>query len=178
MPIPPLPDAERLYAQLRDAVAEGLGASRAQGGPVALIGVHTGGAWIAERLARDLDLRDLGFLDISFYRDDFSRIGLNPQVRPTAIPFSLDDRVVLLVDDVLHTGRTVRAAMNALFDYGRPARIALAVLVDRHCDTVPDTRELPIAPTYAGARIDVAADAHLKLARSANGAFALTREDA
>ena len=96
-----------------------------------LVGIHTGGVWLAQRLAQDLQLKPPGALDISFYRDDFSRIGLHPQLRPSAIPFELEGASILLIDDVLFTGRTLRAAMNALFDYGRPARIDLAVLVDR-----------------------------------------------
>ena len=132
-----------------------------------VIGIHSGGAWLAQRLAQDLKLPAPGTLDISFYRDDFSRIGLHPQVRPSAIPFDIENRNVLLVDDVLLTGRTVRAAMNALFDYGRPACIELAVLVDRVAltETPGSVRELPIAPTYCGARVALAAHQHVVLSR-------------
>lgn len=129
-----------------------------------VIGIHSGGAWLAQRLAQDLNLPAPGTLDISFYRDDFSRIGLHPQVRPSAIPFEIENRNVLLVDDVLLTGRTVRAAMNALFDYGRPACIELAVLVDRAA-VEGSVRELPIAPTYCGARVALAAHQHVVLAQ-------------
>ncbi|HUM90105.1 MAG TPA: bifunctional pyr operon transcriptional regulator/uracil phosphoribosyltransferase PyrR, partial [Candidatus Competibacter sp.] len=105
----------------------------------ALVGIHTGGVWVAERLQQRLGIAmPLGRLDISFYRDDFSRIGVNPQVRPSELPFDVDDRHLVLVDDVLYTGRTIRAALNELFDYGRPASVLLAVLVDR------GGRELPI----------------------------------
>lgn len=171
MPSHPLPDAEAAYQHLRTAVGAGL-----YGRSPAIIGVHSGGAWIAERLARDLSLSDLGFLDISFYRDDFSRIGLHPQVRPTAIDFDLDNRDVLLVDDVLYTGRTVRAALNALFDYGRPAKVELAVLVDRHHEMPPDCRELPVAPTYAGAALALPAGAQLVLSRDDHNRFTLAVE--
>lgn len=110
-----------------------------------MVGIHTGGVWVAERLHRILMLDEpLGVLDISFYRDDFSRIGLHPQVRPSHLPVELDDRHLILVDDVLQTGRTIRAALNSLFDYGRPASVLLAVLVRR------GWRELPIAADVTG----------------------------
>ncbi|QIK38752.1 bifunctional pyr operon transcriptional regulator/uracil phosphoribosyltransferase PyrR [Caldichromatium japonicum] len=111
----------------------------------AMIGIHTGGVWVAERLHGLLGLSEpLGHLDISFYRDDFTRIGVHPQVRPSRLPVRVDDRHLILVDDVLQTGRTVRAALNVLFDYGRPASVTLAVLVTR------DGRELPIAADVTG----------------------------
>jgi pyrimidine operon attenuation protein/uracil phosphoribosyltransferase len=110
-----------------------------------MIGIHTGGVWVAERLHRDLGLSEpLGQLDISFYRDDFTRIGSHPQVRPSHLPVPIDDRHLILVDDVLQTGRTIRAALNVLFDYGRPASVLLATLVER------DGRELPMAPDLVG----------------------------
>ncbi len=110
-----------------------------------MIGIHTGGVWVAERLHRDLGLSEpLGQLDISFYRDDFTRIGNHPQVRPSHLPVPIDDRHLILVDDVLQTGRTIRAALNILFDYGRPASVLLATLVER------DGRELPMAPDLVG----------------------------
>ena len=113
----------------------------------------TGGAWLAERLHRDLGIAlPLGVLDISFYRDDFDQTGLSRNVKPSSIPFEVQGRRLLLVDDVLYTGRTVRAAMNELFDYGRPGCIELAVLADR------GGRELPIAPQYCGAQVAVSAD--------------------
>jgi pyrimidine operon attenuation protein/uracil phosphoribosyltransferase len=123
-----------------------------------MIGIHTGGVWVANALHQQLGLGEpLGTLDISFYRDDFSRIGLNPQVKPSALPFAIEDRHIILVDDVLQTGRTIRAAMNELFDYGRPASIMLAVLVDRA------GRELPIEATVSGLRLDQAASERIKL---------------
>jgi len=110
-----------------------------------MIGVHTGGVWLAQRLRKQIALADpLGQLDISFYRDDFTRIGMHPQVRPSRLPVSVDNRHIVLVDDVLQTGRTIRAALNVLFDYGRPASVLLATLVER------DGRELPIKPNLVG----------------------------
>ena len=124
----------------------------------AMVGIHTGGVWIAKRLHELLAIHPpLGNLDISFYRDDFTRIGMNPQVRPSELAFSVDNRHIILIDDVLHTGRTVRAAMNELFDYGRPASIMLAVLVER------SGRELPIEASIVGRKIDLGAAEHVKL---------------
>jgi pyrimidine operon attenuation protein/uracil phosphoribosyltransferase len=124
----------------------------------AMIGVHTGGLWVAERLHAVLGLsQPLGRLDITFYRDDFTRIGLHPQVKPSHIPFPVEDRHILLVDDVLHTGRTVRAALNVIFDYGRPATVTLAVLVDRR------GRELPIQADVVGQSMRLARNEHVKL---------------
>lgn len=123
-----------------------------------VIGIHTGGVWVAERLLRLLDLEQpLGTLDISFYRDDFSRIGMHPQVRPSNLPFEVDDRHIILVDDVLQSGRTIRAALNEIFDYGRPASVTLAVLVDR------SGRELPIQADIAGTRLELGPNEHIKL---------------
>ncbi len=123
-----------------------------------MVGIHTGGAWIAQRLHRDLGLTEaLGALDISFYRDDFTRIGMHPQVKASDLPVDVDDRHVILVDDVLHTGRTTRAAMNVIFDYGRPKSIVLAVLIERA------GRELPIQPDVVGRHLTLATDEHVKL---------------
>lgn len=126
--------------------------------PPLMVGIHTGGVWVAERLHRLLALPDpLGQLDISFYRDDFTRIGMQPRVRPSNLPVSIDDRTVILVDDVLQSGRTVRAALNVLFDYGRPARVLLAVLAER------GGRELPIEPSVVGLHALLNPGEHLKL---------------
>jgi pyrimidine operon attenuation protein/uracil phosphoribosyltransferase len=123
-----------------------------------VVGIHTGGVWVAERLARLLDIVEpLGELNIAFYRDDFSRIGIHPLVKPSNLPVDIDDRHLLLVDDVLQTGRTVRAAMNEIFDWGRPASISLAVLVER------DGRELPIRADVVGRRLDLKPAEHVKL---------------
>lgn len=124
----------------------------------AMVGIHTGGVWIAERLHRLLDIEEpLGSLDISFYRDDFTRIGMNPVVRPSQLPCSIDNRHIILVDDVLHTGRTIRAALNELFDYGRPASIMLVTLIER------SGRELPIQANIVGRHVELSPGEHIKL---------------
>ncbi|WP_407275065.1 bifunctional pyr operon transcriptional regulator/uracil phosphoribosyltransferase PyrR [Halothiobacillus sp. DCM-1] len=113
-----------------------------------MVGIHSGGVWVAEALHQRLGLEEpLGKLNITFYRDDFDTLGLHPQVTPSQLPVDIDGRDVILVDDVLYTGRTIRAAMNELFDYGRPARIWLVVLFER------DGRELPIAAQTVGQRL-------------------------
>ena len=123
-----------------------------------MIGIHTGGVWVAEHLHAALGLAErLGHLDISFYRDDFTRIGLHPQVRPSSVPVMVDGRDVILVDDVLQTGRTIRAALNVLFDYGRPKSVILAALVER------DGRQLPIEPNVVGLRARLEPGEHIKL---------------
>ncbi|MGQ0591958.1 MAG: bifunctional pyr operon transcriptional regulator/uracil phosphoribosyltransferase PyrR [Gammaproteobacteria bacterium] len=124
----------------------------------ALIGIHTGGVWIAERLCERLAVRPpIGELDIAFYRDDFSQIGMHPSVRPSQLPFEVEGRHIVLCDDILYTGRTVRAALNEVFDYGRPASVLLAVLVDR------GGRQLPIQPDIAGTVLTPGQDEHVKL---------------
>ncbi|MHB1228706.1 MAG: bifunctional pyr operon transcriptional regulator/uracil phosphoribosyltransferase PyrR [Halothiobacillus sp.] len=113
-----------------------------------MVGIHSGGVWVAEALHQRLQLSEpLGKLNITFYRDDFNTLGLHPQVAPSQLPVDIDGRDIILVDDVLYTGRTIRAAMNELFDYGRPARIWLAVLFER------DGRELPISAQTVGQRL-------------------------
>ena len=122
-----------------------------------IVGIHTGGVWIAERLRERLGVEGpIGRLNIAFYRDDFSRIGMHPEVRPSRLP-STEDRDVILIDDVLYTGRTIRAALNELFDYGRPRQVVLAVLIERN------GRELPIQPDCVGARIDLGPNQRIKL---------------
>ncbi len=123
-----------------------------------MVGIRTGGVWIARRLHARMGVEEpLGELNINFYRDDFTRIGLHPQVQPSKLPFEIDDRHVVLVDDVLHTGRTIRAALNEIFDYGRPASVSLAVLVNR------SGRELPIQADVAGTAVDPGPGEHIKL---------------
>jgi pyrimidine operon attenuation protein/uracil phosphoribosyltransferase len=159
-------DAEAIYRSLV-ARARELYAGRA----IKLIGVHTGGVWLAERLRADLHIVDtVGILDVSFYRDDFDQGGLKPDVRPSQIPFEVADSHILLVDDVLFTGRTLRAAMNEIFDYGRPAAIDLAVLIDR------GGRELPVAATVVGATIEVPPEISVVLTRDEDLWLHLTME--
>lgn len=122
------------------------------------VGIHTGGVWVAQQLhGLYRSSQPLGKLNIAFYRDDFSRIGLHPRVTPSSLPFDIAGRHVVLIDDVLYTGRTVRAAMNELFDYGRAASICLAVLVDR------GGRELPIQADVTGGHLDLEANQHVNL---------------
>jgi pyrimidine operon attenuation protein/uracil phosphoribosyltransferase len=157
-----LPDPEILCAELVRQLKPQVTAD------TALIGIHTGGVWLAERLHAALGIElPLGLLDVSFYRDDFDTTGLHPQIKPTQIPFEVDGRHIVLVDDVLYTGRTVRGAMNELFDYGRPASISLAVLIDR------GGRELPVAAQYVGTRLDVPPGRMLVLDRKENGKLRL-----
>ena len=161
-------DAEALYRALLQQVRQGLA-----GIPdVAIVGIHSGGAWLAERLAADLELTGrLGFIDVSFYRDDYAKKGLHPDVKPTQIGFNVDRATILLVDDVLYTGRTVRAAMNELFDYGRPARILLAARADR------GGRELPVAADFVAAHVPLERRQALALQRGADGHLSLTIEE-
>ena len=123
-----------------------------------MIGIHTGGGWIAEKLHARLGLKEpLGLLNISFYRDDFSQIGIHPRVLPSKLPFRVEGRDIILIDDVLHTGRTIRAALNEIFDYGRPAQVVLGVLVDR------DGRQIPVQADCVGGRIDLGPEEKIKL---------------
>jgi len=125
---------------------------------VTMIGIHTGGVWVAQQLHERLQLEEpLGTLDISFYRDDFTQTGINPQVKPSHLPAPVDDRHIILVDDVLYTGRTIRAALNEVFDYGRPASVMLVALVER------SGRELPIQPDVFGTHLELAPDQQVKL---------------
>ena len=162
-----LPDAQALCEQLARELKPRIGAS------TAMIGIHTGGAWLAERLHATLGIREpLGLMDISFYRDDYHAQGLHHDPKRTRIPFDVSGRDLLLVDDVLYTGRTVRAAMNELFDYGRPASIALVVLADR------GGRQLPICAQHCGARVDVPPGMRLRLKRGDDGKLGLALEPA
>ena len=123
-----------------------------------IVGVRTGGEWVAERLHRLLGVgTPLGVLDINFYRDDFSRVGLYPRVRPSELATDVNDKHVILVDDVLHTGRTVCAALNELADYGRAAAVVLAVLIDR------GGREMPVRPDVCGAVVTLERGQQIKL---------------
>jgi len=151
----PLPDAEDLLARLAERMRGSVTPD------TALIGIHTGGVWLAQRLHKALALRKpLGTVDVSFYRDDYGSRGLHAKVRPSDIPFEVADADIVLVDDVLHTGRTIRAAMNELFDYGRPRSIRLAALVDR------GGRQLPIAAQFVGAEVSVTDSEQIELRKN------------
>jgi pyrimidine operon attenuation protein/uracil phosphoribosyltransferase len=145
--------------QLLDAMGERLREWVAGPGEWRIIGIHTGGIWIAEQLQQRLPIEvAAGQLNIAFYRDDFSRIGVHPHVEPSKLDFDVEGKNIILVDDILYTGRTVRAALNEIFDFGRPERVVLAVLVDR------SGRELPIQADVVGAHLSLSAGEHVKLA--------------
>jgi len=162
-------DAEALCAQLIEQIRPHINPD------TALVGIHTGGVWLAERLHQALELKQpLGAIDVSFYRDDYGSKGLHPQPRRTDIPFNVEGAHVIIVDDVLYTGRTTRAALNELFDFGRPRCVELAVLVDR------GGRELPIGARYCAHTLThpLPASQRLQLERQQNGTFALRLIDA
>jgi pyrimidine operon attenuation protein / uracil phosphoribosyltransferase len=153
-----LPQAEQLLAQLLDQMKPVVGPD------TGIIGIHTGGVWVAERVHAVLGIAaPMGTLDVSFYRDDFEKIGLHRDVKTSDLPFDVEGRRLILIDDVLYTGRTIRAAMNVLFDYGRPASIQLAALVDR------GGRELPIAADFLGGTVTLALSQSIELIRDAAG---------
>lgn len=162
-----LPDAEVVLGLLADKMRGAIAFD------ARLVGIYSGGAWLAERLAQILPGdHAVGFIDVSFYRDDYSARGLRANPATTALPFEVGASRIVLIDDVLYTGRSVRAAINELFDYGRPQSIELAVLIDR------GGRELPIEATYVGARLAVARDASVVLQRDGHGKLALSLEAA
>jgi pyrimidine operon attenuation protein/uracil phosphoribosyltransferase len=162
-----VPDAEAVLATLAERMAGAVAHN------AAFVGIYSGGAWIAERLAQMVPgAHPVGFIDVAFYRDDYKRTGLKANTKRTELPFDVEGATIVLVDDVLYTGRSVRAAVNELFDFGRPDRVELAVLVDR------GGRELPVEPPYTGARLAVARDLSIVLTRDANGRLALGVESA
>jgi len=158
-----LPTPDQLLDQLAEQISPHMGPD------MALVGMHTGGVWVMEALMQRLGIQDManGTLDTSFYRDDYTQRGLHDDVKPSRIAFDVEGRRILLIDDVLNTGRSVRAAMNLLFDYGRPSDIRLAVLVDR------GGRELPICADYVGLRLELAGNARVNLAREESGQLSL-----
>ena len=148
-------DIDTLVAGLAGALGEHL-ARHNRDAPL-MVGVHTGGVWVARKVHQLLAVEaPLGTLNINFYRDDFTRIGMHPMVTPSDL-FSVDDRHVVLIDDVLHTGRTIRAALNEIFDYGRPASVTLGVLVER------SGREIPVQADAIGESLDLADHEYVKL---------------
>ena len=162
---PAIPDAEALYTQLLAGVRALLRPD------TRLVGVTSGGAWLVERLQKDLGLAGApGVISSAMHRDDFARRGLSASAQ-TALPFDVNGADVLLLDDVLYTGRTIRAVLNELFDYGRPASVRLAVLVDR------GGRELPVQADFAAARVALPAAQSLALARGDSGTFQFQVQD-
>jgi pyrimidine operon attenuation protein/uracil phosphoribosyltransferase len=163
-----MPDAEALYTELLSGVKALIAAAPH---PLSLAGITSGGAWLAERLQRDLGLPgNAGVISSSMHRDDFAQRGLASSAQ-TALPFDVNGAHVLLVDDVLYTGRTLRAVINELFDYGRPASVRLAVLVDR------GGRELPIEANVCAARLEVPQGQSLELARDDGGRLSFVLEN-
>ena len=156
-------DAEALYTELR------AGVQQLWRPGMALMGIWSGGAWLAERLAADLPatlaVGKPGVISSTLHRDDFSARGMASGTDATKIPFAVDGAHILLLDDVLFTGRTIRAVINELYDFGRPASVTLAVLVDR------GGRELPIQPAFAAAKISLPAEQKLALSRTDDGRF-------
>jgi pyrimidine operon attenuation protein / uracil phosphoribosyltransferase len=153
-------DAEALYANLLSGVRRIVTAD------TALVGIWSGGAWLAERLSQDLGRAEAhGVISSALHRDDFGSRGMAATTDATHLPFSVEGRHILLIDDVLYTGRTIRAVINELFDFGRPASVTLAVLVDR------GGRELPVEPALSAARITLPADQRVSLVRADDGRF-------
>jgi pyrimidine operon attenuation protein/uracil phosphoribosyltransferase len=149
-----LPSVESLIDKLAQALTPYF---TSQSKPV-IVGIETGGVWIAEQLRRRVAPEaELGRLNISFYRDDFTRTGLHPTVKPSSLPTDIDDKTIILIDDVLQSGRTVRAAMNEIFDYGRPKKILFLTLIDR------GEREIPVQADFVGDRIQLDSGSHIKL---------------
>jgi pyrimidine operon attenuation protein / uracil phosphoribosyltransferase len=157
---------EKLLAHLR---------IRAKSGSFELAGLAMGGAWIAERLAKDLGLPHYGVINVAFHRDDYAEKGMTAlrtaSTMPTKLPFDVNGANVILIDDVLLTGRTVRAALNELFDFGRPAQVELMVLADR------GSRELPVSANFAGEVVQVPDAQILVLEKDAAGKFSFQLEE-
>ena len=166
-PTPQLPDAEDLLKVLAQKLEPLLQEN------TALVGIHSGGVWLMQKLLGLLQNTisnykiEHGTLDVSFYRDDYAQRGLKTENRPSQIPFDVENKHIILIDDVFYTGRTTRAAMNELFDYGRPASITLLALVNR------GGRELPIAPQIVAAEIPLDATQHLQLTKLSDGSLTL-----
>jgi pyrimidine operon attenuation protein / uracil phosphoribosyltransferase len=162
-------DAEALYVVLQGGVRR-LMAERPD---ASLVGIWSGGAWLAERLRADLALAgEAGVITSTLHRDDFGERGLASGAGATRLPFAIDERHIVLIDDVLYTGRTIRAVLNELYDFGRPASVTLAVLVDR------GGRQLPVEPAFAAARVTLAPAQRLSLAKDADGRFSFAVEEA
>ncbi|WP_313024136.1 bifunctional pyr operon transcriptional regulator/uracil phosphoribosyltransferase PyrR [Pseudomonas lopnurensis] len=151
-----LPNPEQLLPEMAEALKRHLNERDIQA--PRFIGIRTGGVWVAQALLEARGQNEpLGILDVSFYRDDFTQKGLHPQVQPSELPFEIEGQHLVLIDDVLMTGRTIRAALNELFDYGRPASVTLVCLLDLNA------RELPIRPDVVGATLSLAPEQRIKL---------------
>ena len=161
----PFPDTEKLLNTLIEGIRGNIKPD------TGIIGIHTGGVWVAERLHAALGSKvPMGTIDIAFYRDDYGRRGLHCDVKPSEIPLDVNDRDIILVDGVLYTGRTIRAAMNELFGYGRPGCVMLAALVDR------GGRQLPIEPRFVGAQVSVSDEELVSLRRGDDGVLNMSTE--
>ncbi len=162
-----LPNPETLLAKITEEI-------KAQLQPnTALVGIHSGGVWLMQRILKSIK-QDLPFgaLDAALYRDDYAQRGLKSESKPSNIAFDVTDKHLILIDDIFYTGRTTRAAMNELFDYGRPASISLAVLINR------GGAELPIAPNIVGAEIVLKPNQDLQLTQDADGTMLLSLQKA
>ncbi|MBU3610175.1 bifunctional pyr operon transcriptional regulator/uracil phosphoribosyltransferase PyrR [Polynucleobacter wuianus] len=163
-------NAELLYEKLLDALRK-----RAQDGSFELVGLAMGGAWIAERLAKDLGLPHYGVINVAFHRDDYAEKGMTAlrtaSTMTTHLPFDVSGANIILIDDVLLTGRTVRAALNELFDFGRPAQVELMVLADR------GNRELPVSANFVGEQVQVPENQILVLEKDTTGKFSFQLEE-
>jgi len=161
-----LPDPEALLAKITGEIQLQLQPN------TALVGIHSGGVWLMNRILESIK-QDIayGMLDAALYRDDYSQRGLKTEPKPSQIPFDVTDKHLILIDDIFYTGRTTRAAMNELFDYGRPASITLAVLINR------GGAELPISPNIFGAEILLVPNQNLQLSQDTKGRLHLTLEN-
>lgn len=161
-----LPDPETLLSDISAKIKNSITTN------TAIVGIHSGGVWIMERVLANIDqVLPYGTLDAALYRDDYAQRGLKRSTQPANIPFDVQNKDIILIDDIFYTGRTTRAAINELFDYGRPASITLAVLINR------GGAELPIAPQIVGATIPITPQQNFKLSRSEQGSLALALEN-
>lgn len=160
-----LPNPETLLSDITASILSQLKPN------TALVGIHSGGVWLMQRILKSLNQSiPFGTLDAAMYRDDYAQRGLKNEPKPSDISFDVTDKHIILIDDIFYTGRTTRAAMNELFDYGRPASISLAVLINR------GGAQLPIIPTIIGAEILLKANQNLQLTLDAKGKLQLTLE--
>jgi pyrimidine operon attenuation protein / uracil phosphoribosyltransferase len=161
-----LPNPETLLSDITNKIKQSITSN------TAIVGIHSGGVWIMERVLASIDKTlPNGTLDAALYRDDYAQRGLKRTTQPANIPFDVQNKDIILIDDIFYTGRTTRAAINELFDYGRPASITLAVLINR------GGAELPILPQIMGATIPITSNQSFKLSQSEQGTLTLTLEN-